>query len=99
MGGNHGRAPDLSRSVMPSPAVILPMQLSFNFGNCNFHASIKGTAFFAATVNSSSKSSPSVNAASRGGFAEDSARDASLAVRVMGIAVVSSSAPETRLAA
>ena len=46
------------------------MQLKARAGNCFFQASIRGTASREATVKSSSKSSPSVNAASNGGLAE-----------------------------
>ena len=55
----------LSRMVMPSPALILPMQVRGSLGNCLRQASSSGTASRLATVNSSSKSSPSVSAASR----------------------------------
>src|ERR1700674_3320688 len=69
------------------------MQLSSRFGNCFFHASRNGTASRLATVNSSSKSSPSVSAASKGGLADDPALPARRASRLIGMAVESSSAP------
>ena len=69
---------------MPAPAVILPMQVKASLGNCNFQAASNGMACLLATVKSNSKSSPSVSAASKGGFVGLSALDASLAARLGG---------------
>src|SRR5258706_9989177 len=87
------RSPSRSRNLSPAPSIIFPMQVSRRSENAVFHASNKRTASPAATVNSNSKSSPSVKAASKGGLFDDSWRAWSLAARLMGMASESNSAP------
>ena len=78
--------PPLSRIRMPSPATIFPMQLSFKFGNCFFHASSNFTASLLAMVNNNSKSSPSVSAAANAGLAAEFCFARSFAARETGTA-------------
>ena len=69
------------------------MQLNFSFGNFSFHASSNFTASLLATVNSSSKSSPSVSAAAKAGLADEFFFAASFAARETGTADFKISAP------
>ena len=78
---------------MPSPATTFPIQLNFRFGNFFFQPSSSFTASLLATVNNSSKSSPSVSAANAAGLASAAPLARSLAARATGNAGFKSTAP------